>query len=366
MQLAAGESKPVQDGPFRIPIRNLWFLLVYALDVPATGIKMDAGLEASPDLPHLVTGLLARVVERRLHRNLTRSYMPRAEVLTRVRGRIDVLRTLADRTLDRGAVACRFEDLSVDTPRNRFVMSALAKVSSIDVSGDLRRKCASLAKSMGMMGVRMLANNPRAMLTETFGRNDIEDRLMVELARLVYDLAMPTQEGGNRAFEKPIRNDKLLRKIYEKAIGRFYNYHLPREDGWTVVCGERMLWPTCETSGGAMAYLPGMQTDIVIENRKTGRRIVIDTKFADILTLNRHNEERFKSGHIYQMYSYLRSQEDLGTLHRSSEGVLLYPAIKLDIDEYVVLNGHKLRFCTIDLDQATEDIAASLLRIIGA
>ena len=41
-----------------------------------------------------------------------------------------------------------------------------------------------------------------------------------------------------------------------------------------------------------------MITDIIIENR-TRRRIIIDTKFTNILTVSNHSDtERFKTGHL--------------------------------------------------------------------
>jgi len=43
-----------------------------------------------------------------------------------------------------------------------------------------------------------------------------------------------------------------------------------------------------------------------------GRRIVIDTKFNAVLTPGWHREKTLRSGYIYQIYAYLRSQEDNG------------------------------------------------------
>ena len=69
--------------------------------------------------------ILAHAVETRLHRQLSLGYRSREEWLTRVRGRIDVLTTERHQLLDRGLVACRFAELTIDTPRNRFVRAAL-------------------------------------------------------------------------------------------------------------------------------------------------------------------------------------------------------------------------------------------------
>ena len=106
----------------RIPVRNLWLLMLYASDLFRTGGTAHVAVEESPDeLPDLVAEILAHAVETRLHRQLSLGYRSREEWLTRVRGRIDVLTTARHQLLDRGLVACRFAELTIDTPRNRFV-----------------------------------------------------------------------------------------------------------------------------------------------------------------------------------------------------------------------------------------------------
>ena len=93
-----------------------------------------------------------------------------------------------------------------------------------------------------------------------------------------------------------------------------------------------------------------MQTDIILESRQECRRIVIDTKFTEILTNTAHRERVLKSGYLYQVYAYLRSQEgEEGGLADSAEGWLLHPAVGADVDETIRVQGHDIRFVTINL-----------------
>ena len=51
-----------------------------------------------------------------------------------------------------------------------------------------------------------------------------------------------------------------------------------------------------------------MQTDTVLHDRLTDRRIVIETKFADALSDSRFgNDVTIKSGYLCQLYAYLMS-----------------------------------------------------------
>jgi 5-methylcytosine-specific restriction enzyme subunit McrC len=62
----------------RIPVRNLWFLMLYASDFVRLSGEAWIKLEQDPEeLPDLVAELLCVVVERRLRRNLSSGYAPR-------------------------------------------------------------------------------------------------------------------------------------------------------------------------------------------------------------------------------------------------------------------------------------------------
>ncbi len=110
----------------KIPVRNLWLLMLYASDLyrqlGTTKIDVEDNLEEIADL---VAEILCHQVEQRLMRNLSFGYQSKVDVISRVRGRIDTLYTERHRLLDKGKVCCRFEELTVDTSRNRYVRAAL-------------------------------------------------------------------------------------------------------------------------------------------------------------------------------------------------------------------------------------------------
>ena len=115
----ARENEPDPEWGYvgRIPVRNLWLLMLYASDLFRSHGKGGAGLEENPDdLPDLVAEILAHTVEERQRRRLSLGYRTREAALNRVRGRIDLLATERRRLLSRGLVACRFDELTIDTP----------------------------------------------------------------------------------------------------------------------------------------------------------------------------------------------------------------------------------------------------------
>ncbi|MCA0212104.1 MAG: 5-methylcytosine-specific restriction endonuclease system specificity protein McrC [Proteobacteria bacterium] len=348
----------------RIPVRNLWLLMLYASDLFRTRGIGNVGLEDNPDdLPDLVAEILAHAVEVRQRRRLNLGYRSRDAVLNRVRGRIDVLNTERHRLLDRGLVACRFDELTIDTPRNRFVRAALETISRIVQREDVSHRCRSLASGMKAMGVSGDAPTRAQMSTDRFGRNDADDRFMVAAAKLAFDLALPTEMAGTNVLTLPDREVTWVRRLFEKAVGGFYDVAL-QPQGWRVRCGGTLGWQIEQKSSGIDKILPTMRTDVVLDHAPSGRRIVIDTKFTSIVTSGWYREETLRSGYVYQIYAYLRSQVGRGDpLAVCASGLLLHPSIGEAVDETVVIQGHGIRFATVDLTGSAGELRSQLLRM---
>ena len=331
----------------------------------------SVAVEEDPDdLPNLVAELLTHAVERRMRRNLSFGYRRRHADLDRVRGRIDLLRTERRQLLQRGRVACSFDDLTVDTPRNRFVKAALDLLAGIVSDGDLTHRCRAVSANMERAGVTgdptaSRHRRPRTPLSR-LGRLGADDRQMLAAARLALDLALPTEDIGTSHLASPDRDERWARTLFERAVGGFYDVVLSH-DGWRVSAGSWIQWPVAARSPDVEVVLPSMQTDIVLVRPESEgrRRIVIDTKFTEILKRGHYRDQTLNSGYIYQMYAYLRSQEhddDPATL--DSTGLLLHPSVGFDFYEAVLIQGHEIRFATVDLAADSHTIRNQLLRIV--
>ncbi|MEX2628537.1 MAG: hypothetical protein WD341_01270 [Tistlia sp.] len=349
-----------------IPVRNVWFLFLYAYDLARFQGRFAAEIEESPDFKSLIARLLCHAVETRLRRNLSFGYRHREETLKRVRGRIDILQTESRNLFRRGEIACRFEELTIDTPRNRLVRAALTVLGGRIHDSALAHRTSMLSGALGRVGVSGAMPSRAEMASDEIGRHEAQDSLMVSLARAVFDLVLPSERKGFRSLLRAQRGETEFRKLFERAIANFFAAELPREEGWRVYPGKHFNWPIGAASPGIQIHLPMMVTDIIVENEQVGRRIIIDTKFTKILTRSQFGDsQRFKTGHIYQLYSYLRSQErESDPRSLISEGILLYPAIGFDMDEVAELQGHLVRFVTIDLALPSAEVVARLRQLL--
>ncbi len=360
---------PVTGFIGKIPVRNIWLLLLYTSqlysELPAS---RRVELESAPDdIPDLVAEILANAVERRLRRNLTAGYQRRQADLNRVRGRINLLRTERRLLLQRARVACVFDELTTDTPRNRYVRAALTHVAGVVTEPHLLHHCRDLALRMEMAGVTGYMDSNQARKTAPLanaGWVDSHERQMLAAAQLALNLYIPTEQAGRALLPITDRREKQGWKLYEDAVAGFYKVVLT-ETGWRVRAQSGIAWPTESPTSGLSALMPGMTRDIVLE--RDNRRIVVDTKFTSIVTTGQYGNETFKSGNIYQLYAYLRSQETAADpLSHHSTGVLLYPAIDACVDESATIQGHRIRFATVNLAAKTQTIRNQLLRIVDA
>jgi len=350
-----------------IPLRNLWVLMLWASKFWQNG-KSRSDVEENPDdIPELVAQVLNHLVQERLQKKLTDEYVERQETLRRVRGRIDLLKTRRQLLLEKGTVACRYQELSIDTHRNQYVRHALEVVSKQVKNSEIRKKSQSLIKRLTFLGVNSRKPTASEISALNLGRNDRDDRSMLDAARLAFSMNIPSQESGSNNLLQAAIESRLWR-IYEQAITGFYKVNLSGAK-WRVTGQKQLDWPLSYASAGIGDSLQGMHPDIFIENKQTGKRIILDTKYKKILKLDTRD---FSNGRfilnrddLFQMYSYLRTQEDPREPETErTEGILLHPSAGFEYDECIEVQGHRIRFVTIDLQKSAQAIHDSLLELI--
>lgn len=356
-------SVPVTESG--IPVRNLWYMLLYAFDQAAYLGSWQAEVESAPSLDALLATLLTRLVRQRLRIGLGRGYRHHEELRRGLKGRVDFSESIRRLAFEHGQAYCHFHDYSIDVPKNQIIRTALARLVHAGEMGPDQGQARSIRQQLRQMvreldGVSEVEVTPAMIRRQPLGRNEQDYRLMLAICELITRRLMPTQQAGHSMQVALNRDAMILHDVYERFVANFLRTHLV---GWSVRPQARLSWHETKTS----PYLPGMQADIVLEHRQSGRLVVLDTKFTrKSLQRNRFGKAMFNSDHLYQMYAYLRSQEHLSEPHRAAEGILLYPTVQDTVSETVELQGHQIRFESIDLRLNWQGIHASLLTMTGA
>jgi 5-methylcytosine-specific restriction enzyme subunit McrC len=331
-----------------IPVKNLWLLMLYASDYRYLSEHLSDSTDY--DALELVGRVMCDLLEQRVRRELSKSFVDRHNERSRVRGRIDALKSERTMSLQRGKVWCNYEEVSVDYPRNQFVLSALDWVQTLTSNVALQSRCRSLTHYLHQLGVSKVSGRNKYRIAEDrFGRHEAEDRKIAELADLIHNMMLIGESEGNHLLPMPVKQEQWVRKLFEKAVAGYYKLSLPSK-GWTVISGKQLRWQVEKQSARISTLLPMMEVDIQLDNPKLEQRIIIDTKFTNIVTKGRYDNTTFKSGYIYQIYSYIMSQlRPDDNLSQNASGMLLHPSIGVDYDEFALIQGHQVRFCTVDL-----------------
>jgi 5-methylcytosine-specific restriction enzyme subunit McrC len=355
---------PVTFSEYGIPIRNLWHMLLYAWNEISVLNHLTIGdVEDAPSLDALLATVLMKSVQQRMRIGLGRGYVPAAERLRAVRGRVDFAQSLKQQTFDHGEAQCDFQEYSVNEPRNQIVRSTLMRLVQVGEFGPDQERAQALRHRLRWLvrnwnAVDSIALDLESIRRQTLSQNDNDYRLMLSICELFLMRQMPFETHGTHPLPTIDRDTLLLHRIYEKFVANFYRIHLK---GWDVSAQKRLDWHAQE----ANEHLPSMTPDLVLQEHSSGRIIILDTKFTkESLVENQWGKPIYDSSHLYQLYAYLRSQEQVSARHRSAVGILLYPAVQNQTSERVQLQEHVIRIERLDLASAWNEVEAQLLRIV--
>ena len=348
----------------KIPIKNIWLLLLYASNLYQTlGKQQRIQLENNPeDLIKLAAKLYCEATEK-LMRSLSCGYIQQTQILNRVRGKIDILATVRQHLLEKGRIQCQFEVLTIDTPKNRYIHAAAHTLLPLIEDEELKIRCQKIISRFNTLKIGQSTHYD--FRADYFDRAGTQDRYLLTLCRLIFKMAIPTEQAGVQSAEQINKTDTWLRQLFEKATIGFARVNLPASR-WKISSGKQLSWQQESASNDINKFLPDMQTDLIIEHTACQHRMIIDTKCTSIVRQSRSKKDKFKSEHIYQLYAYLRSQEnttDAPSCHAT--GMLLYPAIDENINEHVIIQNHTIRFSTINLQEDSRLIRKNLLRLLS-
>jgi 5-methylcytosine-specific restriction enzyme subunit McrC len=340
-------------------------MLMYAWNEPSLGSQISLGdIENAPTLDALLAIVLIKFLRQRTRLGLGQGYVEESKRMKAVRGRVNFPESIRQQTFERGETVSNFQQYSVNEPRNQVLRSTLARLVQLGQFGADSSEAESLRQQLrrlvrNLQHVEVIDLSPELIRRQQAAQNENDYRLMLSVCELVVMRQMPLEGQGTHPLPRLERELLVLHRIYERFVANFYRVHLM---GWDIHAQKRLDWHAQEWND----YLPSMIPDLMLQAKASGRMIVLDTKFtAQSLVENRWGKPVFDSSHLYQLYTYLRSQEDVSAAHRSAEGILLYPAVQVQLSERMELQGHVIRIESVDLSARWEAVEKQLLGIIG-
>jgi 5-methylcytosine-specific restriction enzyme subunit McrC len=342
-----------------IPIQNVYYLLCYAWRQMREGEIAETGAAQKKDVANLLGTVLANGTERVLKQGLDRGYVTQSETTSRPRGQIDFDTSLQRALFPQAKAHCHYDALSRDVLHNRILKSTLRELGQAKgIDEDLQNRLRLLARRFGDVSDVSLRRS-------LFQRVQLHSgnafyKFLLRICSLIERNLTPTEGGAGKKFRDFLREEATMWKLFEKFTYHFYRREQERYD----VSAPHIDW---DVSGDAPEQLPNMRTDVVLSS--PGKTIILDTKFSKKV-LSEHREKKlFKSENLYQLFAYLQNAETKGGGFEKAEGVLLYPITEPTLDKEIgrfEIRGHRMRVCTVDLNQEWDRIEGDLLSLVGA
>jgi 5-methylcytosine-specific restriction enzyme subunit McrC len=348
-----------------IPIKNIWYMLLYALKAWKNIGRWHTEIENAPNIDSLFLAILADRIKQRMRIGLDRNYQNIGKEIYGIRGRIDFNESLKRLSFPHACSYSRFQLFLANIPKNQIIRSTLVRMIQIGNLGTNNKKAKEQRKELRkivqeMDGIDIIELKPANIRREQLKNRDADYSLMLSLCYLLCLCYMPCEKAGYYSNLEIDRNNLILHNIYEKFVAEFYKHHLA---DWHVRPQSIIYWPAEKE----LSYLPVMKPDIMFQHKKTKKRIILDTKFTkSSIVTGQWKNETFNRDHLFQIYAYIKSQENKSEDYKNCAGILLYPTVNKHLHEKVNIQGHDVMWETIDLAKSWESIEKDLLIFINS
>jgi 5-methylcytosine-specific restriction enzyme subunit McrC len=335
-----------------IPIRNLYYLFLYAWARFPGGAVGEVGIDESPDLPNLFAKLLSAGTRTLLRRGLDRGYRTFSDELTGPRGRLRLDRMVKEATQLRGTAICDFDELTHDILHNQVLKATLVKLARCpDVEKEIGHDLRSLARRFhDVADIRLSASCFRRIVVSRSNREYI---FLMRLCEFIFWSFMPEEHGSGARFQQVLEDELRMSAVFEDFLRNFFQLHRTEY----LVRAESPEWCVSEATEEDLALLPRMVTDITL--RHPDHTIIIDAKFwKKTLSQGRYGD-RVWSQHLYQLITYLQN-ERISQNDKDLSGMLIYPDVGRSLRLRYRLLGIPVLVATVDLGRDWPDIEGEL------
>ena len=341
-----------------IPVENLYYLLCYAWDHLETRDLLKTAVVEGERPVDLLARLLLEGMRHVLRRGLDRGYVEYAEDLRSPRGKMDVTVTGKRALLSRPAVHCRFDELSHDVPQNRVIKATMvALVQSESLAGELR---GDLMRTIDRLDDVTTVRPSNQMFRQVcIHRNNALYGLLIHVCELIVRnlLPDPAEDGAIRVRDFT-GSSQEMGLMFEEFVRCF----LRREQTHFKVDSPQISWDGGGLSESAVLRLPVMKSDVTLTS--AAETVIIETKFYSEPLVHSHGGvPKVRSGHLYQLLSYVRNHAAAAPEGRRVRGILLYAETDRSLDLQYRIHGYDISVVSLGLAQPWKGIRADLLEL---
>ncbi|MEI3605034.1 hypothetical protein SPD48_04975 [Pseudogracilibacillus sp. SE30717A] len=337
---------------FKVPIRNVFYLLSYANDLPEMVKSLNQVEDDLLTFDFLVEQF-NREVQSILHKGLVRNYVSSIQETSNLSGRLLLSESMPYIMRRKPIVVCEKNEYSEDVLLNQIMKATLERIQwNNKVNEKNKRTSFHLREELYPVSECVLTKE--IFLRMKFHRHNMYYKRMIHIAYLLFELDLLSHQSGEWSLFNAEIDDQALNTIFEKFLFNFYR--LEQREYW--IQSERLGW----NLKGNRAYLPGMLTDVSLTYRVEAKKIVIDAKYYKHMFQVYRDKTSFHSANMYQLFTYLQHQP---MKFECVRGILIYPYNGVEVNEiYHWDERMTMEVMTIDLGAKWVTIKETLLQLL--
>ncbi len=334
-----------------IPIKNIYYMLSYAFQtLKDQGLK-DVDLETFENAEQLLSEILIRGVSIQIKRGLNREYLSETDMISSVKGKIDVSDSIKTRSIVRRQLVCTYDDFSTDTNLNRIIKTTLLTTLRLDILPTQKKTIKKLLVYFENVSEINIRNIDWSL---HYNRNNQSYQIIIYVCYMLINGFLQSQDAGDIKLIDFIDEQRMSR-LYEKFILEYYKKHYP----WLSPSASRIKW---QLDSGDESLLPAMKSDIMLQHDNTV--LIIDAKYYASTTQSQFDRHSVHSENLYQIFTYVKNKEfELRRCaNHSVSGMLLYAKTDEEIqpDEEYVMSGNMIHVKTLDLSKDFPFVSSQL------
>lgn len=337
-----------------IPVQNIYYMLAYAFQVLNENGYKDIETEQFDNVGELCAAILTKGVALQLKRGLGKEYIPQAEPLSSLRGKIDIAESIKTQSMLRKQLVCTYDDFTVHSYMNRILKSTMELLIHSDISKAQKKELRKLLVFFGdVEPLNVYDINWRLQ----YNRNNQSYHMLISICYLVVKGLLQSNTAGSTKLMDFLDEQRVCR-LYEKFILEYYRKEHPE----IKASASQIPW---QLDDDFSSMLPVMQTDIMLSKGNTV--LIIDAKYYGHTTQSQYGVHTLHSGNLYQVFTYVKNKDaEFGNEPHTVSGMLLYAQTDdvVQPNHIYHMSGNKISVRTLDLNCPFKEIAEQLDIII--
>ena len=341
----------------KIPIQNIYFLLVYAWDKLEESEIVNIASEDFEEYAELFARVLINGCGNLLKRGLDRDYIEEIDEIPGIKGKFLLSESLKSQSLTHSRAICAYDNLSHDVLHNqilKFTISRLIKIKKLPKK--LKKELKAIY--LKFQDVSLINIRSQDFKRVRIHRNNAFYAFLLNVCYLIYDSLIPSERTGEIKFKDFTRDEKKMAHLFEAFVRNFYKKKL---NDYSVK-SENIEWFLKPVDDNSEGMLPQMKTDISLDS--PDRKIIIDCKYYKETLTEYFGKDSVRSSHVNQIFAYMSNYKINENYENPIEGILLYPVVTKKFTARFDYMGYNLSISTINLNQDWKLIEEDLLSLI--